>query len=152
MIGVVAVHSALTLLRRLDVDLGGNRDPSGLVLVVCVAGLALAVYLSVRTARVAREHRPLVMRWSVQEPASHLELGSLVPHTKEHHWVNPHSVTCDRMGCMWCDGGLEYCDVCNAFEGTTTTECVGRRMTETEEDQVYARKIDYRNGHWENIT
>lgn len=151
------MHSATMLLRALDVDSGGNRDPSGLVLTVCAAGLALAVYLSVRTAHVARERQwptgwnlHVVVAQPGKEPISHVALGNP---TKDHHWTNPHLFTpCDRPGCMWCDGGLEYCAICNAFEGATPTECVGRMMTEAEEQQVYAKKIDYRDGHWVNLT
>lgn len=39
---------------------------------------------------------------------------------------------------------LEACAVCDSFEGATTTECPGRRMTQTEIDMVYAGGLDYR--------
>lgn len=39
---------------------------------------------------------------------------------------------------------LEACTVCDSFEGATTTECPGRRMTQTEIDAVYAGELDYR--------
>ena len=50
--------------------------------------------------------------------------------------------------CMFCDGGLFACTVCSSFEGATTTQCPGRKLTAQERDDVYAGRLDYRNGHW----
>ena len=50
----------------------------------------------------------------------------------------------DYQGCMFCNGGLFFCTVCNGFEGTLPTDCPGIRMTEKQADDVYAGKIDYR--------
>jgi hypothetical protein len=50
--------------------------------------------------------------------------------------------------CMFCDGGLFACDVCNAFEGATPDQCPGRRMTADESDAVYAGQLNYRDGQW----
>jgi len=50
--------------------------------------------------------------------------------------------------CMFCDGGLFACTRCSSFEGATTTQCPGRNLTETERDDVYAGRLDYRLGHW----
>jgi hypothetical protein len=62
---------------------------------------------------------------------------------------------CDSQGCcdwgrscMFCDGGLFCCTVCNSFEGATTTECPGRRLTQAETEAVYAGSLDYRGGAW----
>ncbi len=54
--------------------------------------------------------------------------------------------------CMFCDGGLTACTVCNGFEGAMTTQCPGRRMTTTENDEVYAGKLDFRGGRWAAAT
>lgn len=56
--------------------------------------------------------------------------------------------TCYRTGCMFCDGGLFACALCNSFEGATTTHCPGEKMTADQSDAVYAGKLDYRNGAW----
>ena len=53
--------------------------------------------------------------------------------------------------CMFCDGGLFACTVCGSFEGACTTECPGRRMTETEADAVYDGTLDYRDGAWRGV-
>lgn len=49
-------------------------------------------------------------------------------------------------GCMFCDGGLFACTVCGGIEGSLTTDCPGKRMTEAEQDEVYAGRKDYREG------
>jgi len=55
---------------------------------------------------------------------------------------------CNRTGCMFCDGGLFSCTVCNGFEGTLTTECCGHKLHPTVLHAVYTGKIDYVNGKW----
>jgi len=50
----------------------------------------------------------------------------------------------DGRSCMFCDGGLFACAVCNSFEGATTTRCPGVRMTAEQHDAVYAGDLDYR--------
>lgn len=51
--------------------------------------------------------------------------------------------------CMFCDGGLGLCTVCNGFEGTLTTDCCGRRLTEDERHRIYELgTLDFRNGQW----
>jgi hypothetical protein len=54
----------------------------------------------------------------------------------------------ETCGCMFCDGGLFLCDVCGSFEGATTTECPGCRMTPRESDAVYAGRLDFIDGAW----
>lgn len=56
---------------------------------------------------------------------------------------------CGKPYCRFCDGGLGYCTVCNGFEGTLTTHCPGRKLTEEEEIMIYNLGIlDFRNGRW----
>jgi hypothetical protein len=50
--------------------------------------------------------------------------------------------------CQFCAGGLSLCVRCGSFEGSTTSECPGVRMTEEQADAVYACIIDYRFGQW----
>lgn len=58
------------------------------------------------------------------------------------------SSTCT--GCQFCRGGLAHCIVCHGFEGTLTTECCGRKLTEEEEDKIYKQgTLDFKNGNWE---
>lgn len=69
--------------------------------------------------------------------------------TVEHAWHSPcDPKTCDRCGCMWCDGGLECCRVCGSFEGATTTHCPGEDMYAEKSDDVYAGLLDFRDGQW----
>ena len=55
---------------------------------------------------------------------------------------------CKLAHCPICDGGLGVCTVCGGFEGSLTTECLGRRMTEAEQDDVYACVVDFIDGVW----
>lgn len=58
---------------------------------------------------------------------------------------------CQREACQFCDGGLFACTVCGGFEGTLTTECCGRKLTEEEEDRIYNKaNLDFKNGQWVN--
>jgi hypothetical protein len=52
----------------------------------------------------------------------------------------------DYLGCQFCDGGLFSCTVCGGFEGSLPTDCPGARMNEVQQDDVYAGRIDYRDG------
>jgi hypothetical protein len=49
---------------------------------------------------------------------------------------------------MFCEGGLFACAVCASFEGATTDDCPGRRMTAEESDAVYAGELNFRAGEW----
>ncbi len=52
---------------------------------------------------------------------------------------------------MFCAGGLALCTVCDGFEGTLTTECCGRKITDEEGYQIYKLgNLDFRNGQWVN--
>lgn len=56
---------------------------------------------------------------------------------------------CWKTGCMFCDGGLQACNICRGGEGSLTTDCPGRPITEAEELLIYNRAIlDFRNGEW----
>lgn len=64
----------------------------------------------------------------------------------KHTW---HQCKCNKPGCMFCDGGLGLCTVCNGFEGTLTTECCGRKITQEEEDAIYKKgTLDFIGGEW----
>jgi hypothetical protein len=52
----------------------------------------------------------------------------------------------DYPGCMFCDGGLFACTVCNGVEGSLATDCPGVKMTEDQSNAVYAGTLDYREG------
>ena len=65
----------------------------------------------------------------------------------EHVWHE-----CSREGCYICESGLGACDVCNGFEGTLTTDCCGRPITEEETKQIYEDgTLDFRDGKWVNL-
>ena len=44
------------------------------------------------------------------------------------------------------DGGLCVCKVCHGMEGALTTDCPGEMVAMERHDEVYAGKIDYREG------
>lgn len=68
---------------------------------------------------------------------------------KEHGpWYECSGHEDDYNSCMFCDGGLSYCESCGAFEGATPDECPDKRMTGRESDDVYAGKLNYRDGRW----
>jgi hypothetical protein len=51
--------------------------------------------------------------------------------------------------CMFCDGGLFCCTACNGFEGTLTTDCPGRFITEAEGDAIYRTgTLDFVGDRW----
>lgn len=55
--------------------------------------------------------------------------------------------TCEGAGrCMGCN--LFLCDVCGGAEGSLPTHCPGRKMTSEEGDDVYAGKVDFKDGRW----
>lgn len=65
----------------------------------------------------------------------------------EHIWVVHEN--CSNSYCSICEGGLGACSVCGGFEGTLTTDCCGRRITQLEEDQIYRQgRLDFRDGKW----
>jgi hypothetical protein len=50
--------------------------------------------------------------------------------------------------CWVCEGGLSICKVCGLYEGSLTTECPGYECYAEKGDDVYAGKIDFRDGQW----
>lgn len=50
--------------------------------------------------------------------------------------------------CMFCEGGLSLCIVCGGGEGSLTTQCPGRQMTEDELDRVYGFLLDFNHNRW----
>jgi len=47
-----------------------------------------------------------------------------------------------------CDGGLTICKVCKSYEGGLTTDCPGEVVSYEKSGEVYAGKIDFRDGQW----
>lgn len=51
--------------------------------------------------------------------------------------------------CYFCRSELTNCIVCGGFEGTLTTDCCGRKLTNEEADRIYRlANLDFRNGEW----
>ena len=58
---------------------------------------------------------------------------------------------CNEVHCQYCDGGLAFCTVCKGGEGSLTTECCGRPLTDEEEDRIYIeRTLNFKGGRWVN--
>lgn len=53
---------------------------------------------------------------------------------------------CHETGCMFCDGGLGHCTVCDGFEGTLPTDCPGEKMDGALQGCIYNGETDYREG------
>ena len=69
-----------------------------------------------------------------------------------HHYITPTECGCDNEFCNICVGGLDVCSVCGLFEGGLTTHCPGVKAY-GKSDEVYAGKIDFRDGQWvEGVT
>lgn len=52
-----------------------------------------------------------------------------------------------------CNGGcheccLAICDICRGYEGSLTTHCPGRPLTNDERDDVYENGHDFYNNEW----
>jgi hypothetical protein len=52
---------------------------------------------------------------------------------------------------MFCEGGLFGCVKCGSFEGATTTHCPGYSIYDEKGNDIYAGKIDYRDGEWVEV-
>jgi hypothetical protein len=46
------------------------------------------------------------------------------------------------------EDGLLHCKICGGGEGTLPTDCPRQRMTESENELIYAGKLDYCAGVW----
>lgn len=57
---------------------------------------------------------------------------------------------CNDMGeCMSCS--LDVCKVCGLYEGSLTTDCPGEKVSYDMGEEIYNRKLDYREGEgWVN--
>lgn len=55
---------------------------------------------------------------------------------------------CDEEGCCVCEGGLAWCTVCGGAEASMPTECPGVKMTQGQQDEIQAGRIDFRGGQW----
>lgn len=64
---------------------------------------------------------------------------------QNHTW---HECDCHQPGCMFCDGALGLCTVCDGFEGTLTTHCCNRQLSQEEKDEIYKGNRDFVNGGW----
>jgi hypothetical protein len=60
----------------------------------------------------------------------------------------PVECNCDEPYCQFCQGGLFGCSTCGGLEGSVPTHCPGEAMTYKQSDDVYAGRIDYRDGAW----
>lgn len=56
---------------------------------------------------------------------------------------------CGLPTCQFCGGGLAFCTVCKGGEGSLTTDCCGRPITEAEQYMIYDMAvIDFVDGKW----
>lgn len=51
---------------------------------------------------------------------------------------------CDKLYCMFCEGGLASCVRCNCDEGTLPDECPGVPVPSDKQDLIYTGKLNYR--------
>jgi hypothetical protein len=109
---------------------------------ICFAGLMLEDCITDITG----------VKWDVCHTGSCAKQAGIfsLPGNPKHDWMNPCDGRdeCNDGYCMWCVGGLEVCRRCNAFEGSTPTDCPSEEMTDEQSDLVYAGKIDFRSGSW----
>jgi len=50
---------------------------------------------------------------------------------------------CDNPHCMFCEGGLGSCTVCEGFEGTLTRDCCGFKLDETDYDLIWKHGLQF---------
>jgi len=66
----------------------------------------------------------------------------------EHKYA---TCNCGEDPCNICGGGLQFCTICHGAEGSLTTDCCGRPLTEEEERLIYEEGVlDYVAGEWVN--
>lgn len=65
----------------------------------------------------------------------------------------PHTFRkCNCGECYFCRSELSDCIVCGGFEGTLTTDCCGRPITQEEADRIYEKAdLDFRDGKWVDL-
>lgn len=59
-----------------------------------------------------------------------------------------HKCAADCAGCMYCRGGLAFCDVCKGGEGDLPTDCPSEPMEEGTRRAVLMGLADFVNGEW----
>lgn len=59
---------------------------------------------------------------------------------------------CAKTHCPWCDGGLLYCTVCLAAEGTLPSHCPMVPISTEDQDLIYSASMDYKDGRWTTPT
>jgi hypothetical protein len=74
---------------------------------------------------------------------------------KQHDLHTSKDCTCEDESCFVCryviNGGLAICKVCGGAEITLTTDCVGRKLDEAEEEKITAGLWDFKNGQWYSV-
>ena len=71
----------------------------------------------------------------------------------DHDYETSKTCGCSNPYCVVCVGDLAVCRVCGLYEGSLTTECPGVQCYSEKSSDVYAGKIDFRNGQWvEGVT
>lgn len=55
---------------------------------------------------------------------------------------------CENPHCNICVGGLAFCTVCKGAEASLPTECPGRPLNATEEAEIMAGELNFRDGKW----
>jgi len=63
------------------------------------------------------------------------------PHTLLKH------TDCQVSICIICHGGINYCTTCKGAEGSLSTDCIGRELTDNEEIAI-SNGDDFINGKW----
>jgi hypothetical protein len=73
----------------------------------------------------------------------------------KHNLHTSEDCTCIDETCFVCKyvtiGGLAICKTCGGAEITLTTDCVGRKLTENEEEMITADRWDFKDGQWYSI-
>lgn len=68
---------------------------------------------------------------------------------RKHIYITSKDCECnENPHCNICVGDLAYCKICNGSEGTIPTECPGRKMTSSEQEEIYAGQLDFFNNAW----
>lgn len=64
------------------------------------------------------------------------------------HVLARHEICRCEGNCPICDGGLAFCIVCHGAEASLPTECPGRQLDATEEAEIMAGELNFRDGKW----
>lgn len=59
-----------------------------------------------------------------------------------------HTCARDCEGCVYCRGGLAFCDVCKGAEAQLPTECPGAQMDDALQEAVALGRRDFIGGAW----